>query len=76
MGQPSDVMYTNNRAWTYDVRRLGFRYHPANLRAAIGLAQLGKMDRIGASRRATCRLLDRELGGLPELRTPVARCDD
>ena len=38
MGQSPSLMYRNERAWTYDVTRLGFRYHMANLHAAIGLA--------------------------------------
>ncbi|HEV7180377.1 MAG TPA: DegT/DnrJ/EryC1/StrS family aminotransferase, partial [Candidatus Baltobacteraceae bacterium] len=33
MGQPAEVMYQNQRAWTYDVKHLGFRYHMANLHA-------------------------------------------
>jgi dTDP-4-amino-4,6-dideoxygalactose transaminase len=51
MGQPASVMYQNQRAWTYDVQRLGFRYHLANLHAAIGVAQLAKLDLIARSRR-------------------------
>ena len=53
MSQPSTVMYQNQRAWTYDVQRIGFRYHMANLHAAIGLAQLSKIDTI--ARRAETR---------------------
>jgi dTDP-4-amino-4,6-dideoxygalactose transaminase len=52
MGQSSAVMYGNQRAWTYDVARLGFRYHLANLHAAIGLAQLAKFEVIARTRRA------------------------
>src|SRR5712664_2151887 len=37
MTQPSTVMYQNQRAWTYDMKEIGFRYHMANLHAAIGL---------------------------------------
>jgi len=55
MGQPAEVMYQDQRAWTYDVARLGFRYHMANLHAALGLAQLAKLERIAATRRATAR---------------------
>src|SRR2546428_11647564 len=55
MSQPAKVMYTNARAWTYDMRGIGFRYHMANMHAAIGLAQIAKMDRIAESRRAACR---------------------
>ena len=52
MGQPSSVMYQNQRAWTYDVKRLGFRYHMANLHAALGLSQIGKIES-SAARAAT-----------------------
>ena len=46
MGQSATVMYKNQRAWTYDVEMIGFRDHMANLHAAIGLAQLSKIDKI------------------------------
>ena len=53
MGQPAAEMYGNQRAWTYDVKELGFRYElpatpgvshyqeicPACRRALFGLAQ-------------------------------------
>jgi len=56
MGQPASMMYGNQRAWTYDVKRLGFRYHMANLHGAVGLSQLAKMPDITASRQAACKL--------------------
>jgi dTDP-4-amino-4,6-dideoxygalactose transaminase len=70
MGQPSTVMYQNQRAWTYDVRRLGFRYHMANLHAAIGLAQLGKMALISDTRRTACRYYNEHLNSIPEVTVP------
>ena len=70
MAQPSSVMYQNRRAWTYEVRRLGFRYHMANLHAAIGVAQLRKMDRITATRRTACRYYNQRLQGIAGIRTP------
>lgn len=70
MGQAPAVMYQNQRAWTYDVRRLGFRYHLANLHAAIGLAQLGKIDRITESRRWACRRYNEEFGPIPNVVVP------
>jgi dTDP-4-amino-4,6-dideoxygalactose transaminase len=70
MSQPSSLMYQNKRAWSYDVRRLGFRYHMANLHAAIGLAQLSKIDRISETRRAACRYYSERLHGIPGLRLP------
>ncbi len=70
MSQPAQVMYTNARAWTYDMRTIGFRYHMANLHAAIGLAQLKKMERIAESRRSACRYYNKHLGQIPEISVP------
>jgi len=70
MGQPAEVMYRNERAWTYDVSELGFRYHMPNLHAAIGLAQLAKMEAIIDSRRQTCRTYNSRFGDIPGLGIP------
>lgn len=70
MTQPAKVMYTNARAWTYDMRTIGFRYHMANLHAAIGLAQLAKIDRISETRRAACRYYNENLRDIPGVTIP------
>ncbi len=70
MGQSATEMYRNRRAWTYDVKTLGFRYHLANLHAAIGVAQLAKLPRIAAARRDMCRLYNDALAELEQVRTP------
>jgi dTDP-4-amino-4,6-dideoxygalactose transaminase len=76
MSQPAKVMYTNARAWTYDMRTIGFRYHMANMHAAIGLAQLSKMERIADSRRASCRYYNEKLSGLPSVIIPKTNFHD
>lgn len=76
MSQPARVMYTNARAWTYDMRTVGFRYHMANLHAALGLAQLAKMDRISESRRAACRYYNEALGGVEGVTVPATDFED
>lgn len=76
MGQPASTMYSNQRAWTYDVKRLGFRYHMANLHAAIGLSQLAKLPRISESRQASCKLYSELLNGVGQVRTPVSDFSD
>jgi dTDP-4-amino-4,6-dideoxygalactose transaminase len=76
MGQAPTLMYQNRRAWTYDVTRIGFRYHMANLHAALGLAQLSKMDVISDSRRAACRYYNDKLRGIPEVTTPKTDFND
>jgi dTDP-4-amino-4,6-dideoxygalactose transaminase len=70
MGQPAQVMYQNRRAWTYDVRHLGYRYHMANLHAAVGLAQVAKMRDITATRQAAGRAYNARLGRVPQVRIP------
>ncbi len=71
MAQPADQMYRNRRAGTHDVRRLGFRYHLANLHAAIGVAQLAKLPDIGAASRDTCCRYDEAFAELEQVRTPA-----
>jgi dTDP-4-amino-4,6-dideoxygalactose transaminase len=70
MGQPSSVMYQNQRAWTYDVKRLGFRYHMANLHAAVGLAQIAKMNRISDNRAAYGNFYNKALSQIPQVIVP------
>jgi dTDP-4-amino-4,6-dideoxygalactose transaminase len=72
MAQPATLMYQNQRAWTYDVKRLGFRYHMANLHAALGCAQIRKLDDIARSRRETCRYYSERLGRIGHVQVPKA----
>lgn len=76
MGQPAAVMYQNKRAWTYDVSRLGFRYHMANLHAAIGLSQLKKIEAISHHRRSLCRQYNELLGDISGIRVPATNFDN
>jgi dTDP-4-amino-4,6-dideoxygalactose transaminase len=76
MTQPTNIMYQNQRAWTYDMRGIGFRYHMANLHAAIGLAQLAKMEKITESRRSSCRYYNENLSGIPEVTLPKTDFDE
>ncbi len=70
MTQSAAQMYTNSRAWTYDMEGLGFRYHMANLHAAIGLAQVAKIKEIRESRQKVCRIYHDELSKLDWLEAP------
>lgn len=42
--QAQEKLYKNDRSFTYDVEDIGFRYHLANLHAAIGVQQLNKLE--------------------------------
>lgn len=76
MQQPASVMYKNQRAWTFDVERVGYRYHMLNMHAAIGLAQLGKLDIITETRRAASRHYNALLAGISQVRTPQTDFSD
>ncbi len=71
MQQPATVMYQNKRAWTFDVERVGFRYHMLNMHAAIGLEQLKKLDIITWSRQEACRRYNANLSAVQQVRTPA-----
>lgn len=70
MTQPAAQMYTNSRAWTYDIEDLGFRYHMANLHAAIGVAQIAKIDEIRATRQRSCKRYSAELAAIDWIDVP------
>jgi dTDP-4-amino-4,6-dideoxygalactose transaminase len=70
MTQPVSQMYNNSRAWNYDINELGFRYHLANLHAAIGISQIQKIAQIRDSRQKSCELYYNELSGLNSIWAP------
>ena len=73
MTQPAAQMYTNSRAWTYDIKELGFRYHMANLHAAIGVAQIKKIIKIRSTRQKTCEAYYDKLSEIKAIHSPLGR---
>jgi perosamine synthetase len=63
--------YEENAGWFHHVR-LGFNYRWTDLQAAIGLAQLEKLDRILELRAAAARRYDELLGGVESVEVPCA----
>ena len=61
------------RSWIYNVPMQGYRYHMSNINAAIGLAQLSKIDLFIKRRREICELYKEELKDVNEIELPV--CD-
>lgn len=75
MTQPAAQMYTNSRAWTYDIEELGFRYHMANLHAAIGVSQISKIEDIRRTRQQACKHYYQELSNLEWIVSPKGEFD-
>jgi dTDP-4-amino-4,6-dideoxygalactose transaminase len=76
MSQSTNSLYQNARAQSYDIATIGFRYHMANLHAAIGLAQLAKIDVIAESRRSACRRYNDGLSDVAQVRVPMTDFSD
>ena len=53
----------------------GYKYNLSDVHAAIGLAQLPKLEKFSVERRRLCECYDELLGGLPEVMRPVIRPD-
>lgn len=60
-------------AFSYDVLDLGFNYRISDLHAAVGLAQLRKLERNNARRAALARRYVERLQDLPRLTLPFGR---
>jgi dTDP-4-amino-4,6-dideoxygalactose transaminase len=70
MQNMADALYKNTRPWSADVEQQGYRYHLINLHAAVGLAQLKRIDHIAQTRCEVGRFYNQQLGCIPEIRVP------
>ena len=57
--------------WSYDIVDQGFKCNMTDLQAAIGIAQLGKLDRQMVIRRHIAARYDEAFADLPQVNTPV-----
>ena len=76
MTQSAKLMYTNNRAWTYDVKDIGFRYHLSNIHAAIGIEQLKKIKFIKKTRQDSFKRYNSSLKNIDWLHLPSQNFKD
>jgi perosamine synthetase len=62
--------YAADGSWAYEVVDVGYKYNLPDVLAAIGLAQLRKLDRLAAERRALVDQYRRALAGLDAVALP------
>jgi perosamine synthetase len=67
--------YAAEGSWYYEIVAPGFKYNMTDVAAAMGLAQLGKSERMWQRRRAIAQRYNKTLGGMPELQVPADRPD-
>lgn len=64
----TEKRYAGARSWDFDVTRIGFRYHMSNIMAAIGRAQLKRLDgEFAPARRALSRQYRQRLKHHPDI---------
>lgn len=61
--------------WLYEQQVLGFNYRMTDIQAALGLAQLSRLDDFVARRRKVAAYLDDRLSGLNHVNLPHSRSD-
>jgi dTDP-4-amino-4,6-dideoxygalactose transaminase len=62
--------------WSYEQLELGFNYRMTDLEAALGLSQLGKLDRFVGRRAALAALYDAEMAALDAWVRPIPLAGD
>jgi len=67
--------YTAEGSWYYEIVALGFKYNMTDVAAAMGLAQLAKLDRMWRRRLEIARRYNAAFGDVPELQMPSDRGD-
>ena len=67
--------YTAEGSWYYEIIAPGYKYNMTDVAAAMGLAQLRKVERMWRRRKEIAACYTRAFSQLPELETPTVRPD-
>jgi perosamine synthetase len=68
--------YTAEGSWYYEILAPGFKYNLTDIAAAMGLAQLRKVDRMWARRQEIARRYSAAFAQMPELQAPASAPPD
>jgi len=67
--------YAKGGSWYYEVLEAGFKYNTTDLQAALGLAQLKKVEWLWQKRQNIARRYTEAFSSVPQLITPVVKPD-
>ncbi len=63
----TEKRYSSQRSWDFDVKYQGFRYHMSNIMAAIGIAQIDRIDDFRQKRQNIAKKYLEELKNIKEI---------
>ncbi len=72
----TEKRYAGARSWDFDVKEQGFRYHMSNVMAAIGRAQLKRIDDFAVKRREVAKRYFEAFDTMPQVSPLVFNFDD
>lgn len=68
--------YTDGRPWEYDVAEAGYNYRLDEIRSALGISQLKKINSFNLRRRKACEYYNKRLHGYDWIITPDISAND
>ncbi len=63
----SEKRYQGQRSWDFDVKHQGYRYHMSNIMAAIGIAQLDRLEQFKEKRQEIAKRYIEQLSDINEV---------
>jgi UDP-4-amino-4,6-dideoxy-N-acetyl-beta-L-altrosamine transaminase len=67
--------YSKEGSWYYEIEECGWKYNLGDIQAALGLAQLKKLDDFTKKRQEIAEIYDRKLGNNSEIVIPIKKQD-
>lgn len=68
--------YTTGKPWEYDVTEAGYNYRLDEIRSALGINQLKRIEKLNLRRRKACQYYNQKLKGQDWITTPAISDDD
>ena len=62
--------YTSTGSWYYEIEECGWKYNTTDMNSAIGICQLGKIDRLYKRRAEIAEMYNKGLPGLGQIHRP------